>query len=84
LAQRDFAFVSTRWKLEAFNPDSPAKIHPIEIQLVNVVYQDDALRRYTPLSWHLRQSEQDAIEESWNRFKHNPNLGVIEKFFFED
>jgi hypothetical protein len=83
MAQRDFAFVSTRWKLEAFNPDSPAKIRPIDIQLVNVVYQEDGQQRYTPLSWHLRKSEQDAIKESWNRFKSRPDLGLtkIESFF---
>ena len=83
MTQRDFAFVSTRWKLEAFNPDSPAKIRPIDIQLVNVVYQDDGQLRYTPLSWHLRKSEQAAIEESWNRFKSHPELALtkIESFF---
>ncbi|MGA8654738.1 MAG: hypothetical protein WB586_01190 [Chthoniobacterales bacterium] len=81
MTQRDFAFVSTRWKLEAFNPDSPAKIRPIDIQLVNVVYQDDGPRPYTPLSWHLRKSEQAAIEESWNRFKSHPNMALIESFF---
>jgi hypothetical protein len=84
LTQRDFSFVSTRWKLEAFNPDSPAKIRPVEIQLVNVVYQSRGDADYTPLSWHLRQGEQDAIEKSWDRFKSNPNLGVIEKFFSDD
>jgi hypothetical protein len=71
MTQRDFAFVSTRWKLEAFNPVSPAKIRPIDIQLVNVVYQNDG-QRYTPLSWHLRKSEQQAIEDTWKRFK-NPD-----------
>ncbi len=81
MTQRDFAFVTTRWRLEAFNPDSPAKIRPIDIQLVNVVYQDDGQRRYTPLSWHLRKSEQAAIEESWNRFRSHPNLALIERFF---
>jgi hypothetical protein len=83
MTQRDFAFVSTRWRLEAFNLDSPAKIRPIDIQLVNVVYQDDGQQRYTPLSWHLRKSEQDAIEESWNRFKSHPDLALtkIESFF---
>jgi hypothetical protein len=84
LTQRDFAFVSTRWKLEAFNPNSPARIRPIEIQLVNVVYQSDGDTDYTPLSWHLRQGERDAIEKSWDRFKSKPNLGVIEKFFSDD
>jgi hypothetical protein len=84
LTQRDFSFVSTRCKLEAFNPDSPAKIRPVEIQLVNVVYQSRGDADYTPLSWHLRQGEQDAIEKSWDRFKSNPNLGVIEKFFSDD
>jgi hypothetical protein len=81
MTQRDFAFVTTRWKLEAFNPDSPAKVRPIEIQLVNVAYQDAGQRRYTPLSWHLRKSEQAAIEESWKRFKSHPNLTLIERFF---
>lgn len=84
LTQRDFAFVSTRWKLEAFNPDSPARIRPIEIQLVNIVYQGDEDERNTPLSWHLRKGEQDAIEKSWDRFKSNSNLEVIKKFFAED
>jgi patatin-like phospholipase len=89
MTQRDFAFVTKRWKLEAFSPDSPAKIRPIDIQLVNVVYRSDGQRRYTPLSWHLRKSEQAAIEESWKRFKNHPSpdprdqgrLDAIERFF---
>jgi hypothetical protein len=83
MTQRDFAFVATRWRLEAFNPDSRARNRPIDIQLVNVVYQNDGQRRYTPLSWHLRMSEQAAIEESWNRFKSHPNMALIERFFSE-
>jgi hypothetical protein len=89
MTQRDFAFVTKRWKLEAFNPDSPAKIRPIDIQVVNVVYRGDGQHRYTPLSWHLRKSEQAAIEESWKRFKIHPSpdprdqnrLDKIERFF---
>jgi hypothetical protein len=83
MANATFYSVAKRWQLEAYNPCSPGigKLSPIDIRLFTVGFTSVRKEGDTPLSWHLRQTEQKAIDESWEAFRHSQTMRDIEGFF---
>jgi len=81
MADAAFDAMAKRWKLEPYNPEQPRQdSSPIYIELARVQFRASGSEDTTPLSWHLRGSEQKEIDDAW-RFTNDPEMKRIRDFF---
>jgi hypothetical protein len=86
MAEGGFYAAAKRWELEAYNPETAGKasktqLPQTKIQLFSVQFQSSINGSVTPLSWHLRESEQQDIEAAWATFAKGCGMRHIQEFF---